>query len=496
MEINFTEQVVRITLLTALLVNLLRSQMEPKGTSLKLIELNKMEINKYNDIGDNARTNICYCEGDVCYYCPLDLYCNNDNSGCCSTPNSDNYCGSYCVPPEHTCCNNKGACPNDHPTCCDEYCCKESANCCGEDCCSKQSKCCKNNQNKHFCISRQLSIIDPSPDYCTKDNCEEPPDMGEIFNHFSNMCKLFATGTREQSKSKKKTPVVQFAVLTLNKASSDITSSDRYEPFPLEFNNKKQNGNYASSPPMVIDKTLEHAERVILLGIEHRIEWFRENKPESKPFPPTIYLFTFLSPCVECLKDIISAHDKYTIFIGWHLTFNRMKQKDFLNGIGDLMKNNINIVYSIDTPTCTLEELSRPPLVQPTMLNYLVSKLKNVEFCDTEMALRSSFIKLINWLVWNCKDSFSLDGTKSSANDVINCMKKEIQNINPKINPCIDLPDLIEKSIYSLNDDEKGKKLLLSPPLDPKSQTISISNVYTDLIGEYGNPYLCFQVNY
>lgn len=453
-----------------------------------------------DEIGEKLRANICYCIGNVCYYCRANLYCNNDHSGCCSTPNSVNQCGRFCVPPEHTCCNNKGACQNDYPTCCDEYCCKQNSKCCGKDCCSKESKCCKNNQDKIFCISRLPTTIDPVHDYCTKDNCIKSPEMDEMLEYFSNMCNIFAVGTRARCITKDPTKTCdQFAVLTLNKAS-EAQSSNTYEPLPIEYDITKQNGNYASAPPTINGDVIEHSEKIILKDIEKRIKWFREYRPNSQPIPPTIYLFTFLSPCIECLKSIIE-HDKKVanMIIGWQVTYDKLNQSDFLNGIRDLMKNEITFVYSIDKNTCNFnDKIKRKPLVQPTLLEYLVSKVNNVEFCETEMALRSSFIKLINWLVWNCKDYFRPDGSKKSKDkdNVINCMVKMIQNINPEVNPCMNLPDLIKNSMNSLHQQEDGRFLLLSPPLDPQSQTDSISNNYNDLTGEYGNPFLCFQVKY
>lgn len=488
MELFYAKQLFKVTVIVVLFVISFHCEMVEKG--IKLHETKQATVSYGifwgKDTIEKFSSDICYSYFGTFYgYCENSLFCNKEETGCCPVRNSENNCGHYCVPPGYTCCNNYGACEKKNPTCCNTHCCGENENCCDKKCCSGKSECCGNSKNEFFCVSKLTSTIDLSPGHCDKVKCGIED---EIIKYFTKICKLFAEKTREQNINIKKKR--QFAVLTLNK----ITEDEQYDPFPIVFELENQKGNYLSAPPY----HGSHAETRILKGITDKIEGY---KKDSKPFPQTIYLFTFLSPCKRCVTEIIElTKDNYVkgthIYIGWQITYDGINQKDFLDGLGKMIDVGITFVYT-PAKICTSEN-DDIPLVQPTLLTDLVHKYEGVHFCEIGNSLRSSFAKLINWLVWNCKEQFTLDGDDTTKNNVINCMVREIKQIKPEINPCMELSDTITNSINNLYKVKENTKLLLSPPLDPQSQTdtISISNKLADLKADYKVPYFCFQVNY
>lgn len=496
MDACFTKQLINGLLIIALCVIGFSFETVEKGIKLYQEEQRDIQFNFFKDEDSIEQLCSCYIStfNLACRYCPDELFCNKQKSGCCLLRGSDNKCGNYCVPPKYTCCNNNGACGENYPTCCNEHCCGKHNDCCGKNCCSENWKCCEKDKNKHVCILEQTS-----PGYCLDDSCVKQNENNE-FEYFSELCSVFAKETRLQNVGKS---FQQFAVLTLNKVSESNESPNKYYPFPIVFNIEQQEGNYVSAAPKYDEnkKQTEHAEERIFKDMKTRIERFERDNPNSIPNPPTIYLFTFLSPCPSCVEKIISVKNQYikgaaNMFVGWQLTYQKMKQGDFLRGLEKMMKEKITIVYSPDK-LCAAE-MSGPPLVQPTLLKDLLVQYKSVKFCENEIALRSSFVKLINLLVWECKFVFDVDGKEKTKNNVINCMTQQIDKLHPKINPCIDLSETITKSITNLFESKNGnsKLLLLSPPLDPESEKTSISNRLTDLTADYKSPYFCFQVLY
>lgn len=497
MEAFYAKQLFKVTVIVVLFVNSFHCEMVEKGIKLHKTKQATLSYGIFfvKETVEKLSSDICYSYFGTFYgYCENSLFCNKEENGCCPVRNSENNCGKYCVPPGYTCCNKYGACEKKNPTCCDTHCCGYNENCCDKKCCSEKSKCCNNSKNQFFCIS----TVDFPPGHCETNSCGEEDENNDlaVMNYFTKICKLFAKKTREQNiiyKNKHNERFFrQFAVLTLN----EITEEEQYDPFPIVFELKQQTGNYLSAPPYPGPRYIEHAERRILDGIVHKI---MEYKNKLKPYPPTIYLFTFLSPCKRCVTEIIElTEDTFIngedIYVGWQLTYDGINQKDFLDGLEKMMDVGITFVYS-PAKICTAEQ-DDIPLVQPILLTDLVHKYKAVDFCDIGNSLRSSFAKLINLLVWNCKEQFTLEGDVTTKNNVINCMIREIKQIQPEINPCMDLSDTITNSINHLYKYKGNTKLLLSPPLDPQSETISISNKVADLKADYEVPYLCFQVNY
>lgn len=489
MDACFTKQLVNAILIIALCKSGFSFEIVEKGTKLYQKEQTDTTFYLVKDDDGDLIEDFCFCSFFtlVCRYCTGQMFCNNQKSGCCPLRGSDNNCGTYCVPPTYTCCNNNGACGDNHPTCCNDHCCGKNNECCGKRCCSENWKCCKKDKNKHFCILEQNS-----PGYCEGDGCVKQNE--NEFEYFSDLCSIFAKKTRLQNDGK---TFQQFAVLTLNKVSESNTS-------PIKFGIKEQQGNYVSAPPKINkeENVIEHAEERILKGMKETMERFESDK-KMTPYPPNIYLFTFSSPCLSCVEMIISTKNQYIkgaakMFVGWQLTYDKMSQGFFFLGLEQMMDAKITIVYSPDRHRlCGAGEMSGPDLVQPTLLEDLLVRYEktNVDFCEKKGDLRSSFIKLINLLVWECRWQFDIDGKDKTRNNVINCMTQQINGINPKINPCIDLSETIKITIVKLFE-SKNRKLLLSPPLDPDSEKTSISNRLTDLTANYKSPYLCFQVKY
>ncbi|CAG2203609.1 unnamed protein product [Mytilus edulis] len=215
----FTEQLVKVILfMTLAVVICFCSEMVKEGTDMYKVKQTKMRFAFFN----SDRMNVCSCLIFKlgCQHCPENLFCNTQNSACCPISNSDNDCHNYCVPPGHTCCKKKkGACKDDVPTCCGNYCCGKNEKCCGEKCCSAGTKCCNNLAHKNFCIWKNTpSQVNTSPGYYSqKDNCVTQFQDTDI-RYFSEICQIFAKGTRLQHIDK---GFNQFAVLTLNQLSQN-----------------------------------------------------------------------------------------------------------------------------------------------------------------------------------------------------------------------------------------------------------------------------------
>lgn len=105
---------------------------------------------------EGTNQELCYCIGDVCFYCPDGLFCNIDESGCCPFPGCHDECGDLCVCPEFpSCCDDKGTCPITAPVCCDPlpFCCPVGTDCCGSTlCCNKATEdCCQDSEGTYYC---------------------------------------------------------------------------------------------------------------------------------------------------------------------------------------------------------------------------------------------------------------------------------------------------------------------------------------------------------
>ena len=369
----------------------------------------------------NLTAEPCYCSFWTCYYCPGNLYCNVDNSGCCPYPGCRNGCGRWCICPECPVCCPDGTCTESKPKCCGKKCCAESDNCCksegnhcceegqsccGEGCCSETNgKCCSSaNSNEKICCKKDATVIENVPEEVVHD--EQDVNAGYMLI-FKYLCKTFGDLMPKKGGSR------QYAVLLVGGPKQY-----KLDPKPKAFGTMGLvvGKNYAAARFIGV----HHTEDLILQRADKLVRDYTKAHGQK----PMLFLYSKNNPC--CGKDLVETCNSgcagkiasklhelrseiSTMAIAWDVNYKMGAMpfdKAFLFSLNAMLSpGNARLSWS----TNGYCRQSPRGWFQMRMFECLVEKVKSHPFCKPE-SLRGDLARLVNAVTWEC-------GTKSQTDD-------------------------------------------------------------------------------